>query len=132
MKGALVSFTRSMAVSYAHRVRVNCICPGTLIVERNQSLWDAHPDMLEQSKASTLTRGGRPSDIAECAVYLASTAGEFVSGAILPIDGGISGVNDDRKDYRFYETLARFPDLVEDEPPLYLLCTDYDRYVGLN
>ena len=90
MKGALVSLTRSMAVSYAHRVRVNCICPGTVIVERNQPLWDAHPEMFEQSKASTLTRVGRPSDIAECAVYLASTAGEFVSGAILPIDGGMS------------------------------------------
>ena len=46
--------------------------------------------------------------------------------------GEVSGVNDDRKDNRFYETLARFPDLVEDEPPLYLLCTDYDRYVRLN
>ena len=46
--------------------------------------------------------------------------------------GEVSGVNDDRKDNRFYETLARFPDLVEDEPPLHLLCTDYDRYAGLN
>ena len=90
IKGALVSLTRSMAVSYAHRIRVNCICPGNVLVERNRPLWEAHPEMFEQARRMSLTRVGQPRDIAECALFLASPAGEFVSGAILSIDGGQS------------------------------------------
>ncbi|MGH7321314.1 MAG: SDR family NAD(P)-dependent oxidoreductase [Candidatus Rokuibacteriota bacterium] len=89
MKGALVSLTRSMALSYAHRVRVNCICPGMVIVERTQAIWGAHPEMYDQAKRASLTRVGRPDDIAHCAVYLASDEAEYVSGAILAIDGGM-------------------------------------------
>ena len=37
-------------------------------------------------------------------------------------------MNDDRSDNRFYDSLGRFPAIVEDEPPLHLLCTDYARY----
>ncbi len=42
--------------------------------------------------------------------------------------GEVSLVNDDRSDNRFHESLPRFSTIEEDEPPLYLLCTDYDRY----
>jgi len=42
--------------------------------------------------------------------------------------GEVSLVNDDAKDNRFYEPVGRFPAIEEDEPPLYLLCTDYPRY----
>jgi D-lyxose ketol-isomerase len=42
--------------------------------------------------------------------------------------GEVSMVNDDNHDNRFYEPIPRFPDLDEDEPPLYLLCTDYPSY----
>jgi D-lyxose ketol-isomerase len=42
--------------------------------------------------------------------------------------GEVSMVNDDRTDNRFYEPVGRFPEIEEDEPPLYLLCTDYPRY----
>lgn len=89
MKGALVSLTRSMAASYAHRVRVNCICPGMVIVERTEAIWAAHPEMHDQAKRASLTRVGRPDDIAHCAVYLASDEAEYVSGAIFSIDGGM-------------------------------------------
>jgi len=44
--------------------------------------------------------------------------------------GEVSMVNDDRTDNRFYEPVGRFPEIEEDEPPLYLLCTDYPRYYG--
>ena len=47
--------------------------------------------------------------------------------------GEVSLVNDDAQDNRFYEPIGRFPAIEEDEPPLYLLCTDYPRYYpGLN
>jgi hypothetical protein len=42
--------------------------------------------------------------------------------------GEVSVVNDDHADNRFYESVGRFPDIEEDEPPLYLLCTDYTHY----
>jgi D-lyxose ketol-isomerase len=42
--------------------------------------------------------------------------------------GEVSLVNDDNTDNRFYEPVGRFPAIEEDEPPLYLLCTDYPRY----
>jgi D-lyxose ketol-isomerase len=42
--------------------------------------------------------------------------------------GEVSLVNDDREDNRFHEPTGRFPEIEEDEPPLYLLCTDYPRY----
>jgi len=45
--------------------------------------------------------------------------------------GEVSLVNDDLKDNRFLEAVGRFPAIEEDEPPLYLLCTDYDRYYGV-
>ncbi len=44
--------------------------------------------------------------------------------------GEVSLVNDDNTDNRFYEPVGRFPEIEEDEPPLYLLCTDYPRYFG--
>ncbi|MFL7794231.1 MAG: D-lyxose/D-mannose family sugar isomerase, partial [Anaerolineae bacterium] len=42
--------------------------------------------------------------------------------------GEVSMVNDDRADNRFHEPVGRFPEIEEDEPPLYLLCNDYGRY----
>ena len=42
--------------------------------------------------------------------------------------GEVSAVNDDDTDNRFYEPLPRFSTIEEDEPPVYLLCTDYARY----
>lgn len=42
--------------------------------------------------------------------------------------GEVSLVNDDQRDNHFFEAVGRFPDIEEDEPPLYLLCGDYDRY----
>jgi D-lyxose ketol-isomerase len=44
--------------------------------------------------------------------------------------GEVSLVNDDSRDNRFLEPGGRFPSIIEDEPPLYLLCTDYERYYG--
>lgn len=90
IKGAVISLTRSMALSYAHRIRVNCISPGMVLVERTQQLWDENPEMREQFERGYLTRIGRPSDIAQMCVFLASTAGEYVTGADFRLDGGMS------------------------------------------
>jgi NAD(P)-dependent dehydrogenase (short-subunit alcohol dehydrogenase family) len=90
IKGAVISLTRSMAVSYAHRVRVNCISPGMVVVERTRELWEAFPEVREQAHDSYLTRVGKPDDIAYFAIYLASEQGEYVTGANFALDGGLT------------------------------------------
>ncbi len=90
IKGAVISLTRSMAVSYRHRVRVNCISPALVLVERTKPIFDKNPIMYEQYNEGYLARMGQPSDIAEFCVFLASTAGEYVTGANFMLDGGMS------------------------------------------
>ncbi len=93
-KGAVIAFTRQVAIQYAGTgVRCNCICPGTI-----DSPWVAR--LLEQDEdpeaartalvgRQPLGRLGQPVEVAKAAVYLASDAAAFVTGAALVIDGGI-------------------------------------------
>ena len=53
--------------------------------------------------------------------------GEPGSGTVMV--GEVSQCNDDTSDNRFYETIGRFPDIDEDEEPLHLLCSDYDKFL---
>lgn len=90
IKGGILSLSVSLAVSYARdRVRVNCICPGAVIVERMEPRYRSDPAWAEKVRRQSLTRPGMPRDIAYCAVYLASDEAEYVTGAIFNIDGGI-------------------------------------------
>jgi NAD(P)-dependent dehydrogenase (short-subunit alcohol dehydrogenase family) len=89
-KGAIISLTRSMAVSYGHRIRVNCISPGMVLVERTEDLWKSHPEMMEQYTRDSLTRVGRPIDVAQLCLFLASSEGEFATGVNYMLDGGAS------------------------------------------
>jgi NAD(P)-dependent dehydrogenase (short-subunit alcohol dehydrogenase family) len=90
VKAAVIGLTRSMAVSYGRRIRVNCISPAMVLVERTQPIWDGNPEMHRQFDEAYLTRMGMPADIAAGCVYLASAAGEYVTGANLVLDGGLS------------------------------------------
>ena len=88
IKGCLVALTRSMAVGYStDRVRVNCICPALVRVERNQGL-EADPEAFAKMLKRHLTPPGQPEDIAYFCVYLASDESEYVTGSIFAIDGG--------------------------------------------
>lgn len=94
-KGAVLALTRAMALDHAPAgIRVNCICPGTvdtpMIREPMRSMTD---DEVEEVTASRLQRHpigriGRPEDIAPGVVYLLSDESSFVTGVVLPIDGG--------------------------------------------
>ncbi|MHB1132604.1 MAG: SDR family NAD(P)-dependent oxidoreductase [Chloroflexota bacterium] len=89
IKGAIRSLSISMAVNYARdHVRVNAICPGAVIVERLAPSYQ-DPQRVETALRQSLTRLGRPQDIAHCAVYLASDEAEYVTGAVMHIDGGM-------------------------------------------
>lgn len=85
-KGAIMAMTKSLAQSLAPNVRVNCIAPGWI-----QTKWGetASDDWQRRAKSDALMdRWGQPEDVAAAAAYLASENASFVSGQILPINGG--------------------------------------------
>lgn len=90
IKAALIGFSRSMAVSYRHRIRVTSVSPGMVKVERTDHLWEKFPEMREQVRAAYPTRVGEPADVAALCAFLASKEGEFASGANYVLDGGMS------------------------------------------
>lgn len=89
-KAAVIQFTRAVAADWApHGVTVNAICPGGFMTEPNQRWTREHPEVIETFKSQIpLGDFGRPEDIAPLAVYLASEASRYMTGAALIIDGG--------------------------------------------
>jgi NAD(P)-dependent dehydrogenase (short-subunit alcohol dehydrogenase family) len=92
-KGALILLTKSMAVDHGHEnIRVNAICPSFVESELSAAGWAQVPDPAaarrERTAAHPLGRLGQPEDVAGLAVYLASDESSWVTGAVLPVDGG--------------------------------------------
>lgn len=93
-KGAVVSLTRQLAIDYAGRLRVNCICPGTVetpFVEGYLEKFHKHEkDKVRQElhARQPVGRMGRPDEVAYMALYLSSAEAEFVTGSAMTIDGG--------------------------------------------
>jgi NAD(P)-dependent dehydrogenase (short-subunit alcohol dehydrogenase family) len=88
-KGALEALTRSIAVDHADQgVRCNTLSPGYVLNERRDA--DITDERRQQLGAMHLTRLGQPLDVAYAALYLASRESEFVTGIVLPVDGGSS------------------------------------------
>ena len=86
-KGALVNFTRDLAVKWAeHNIHVNCICPGFFVTSINQKLFERGGEQI--LREIPLGRTGGPDDLKGIAVLLASDASNFMTGAIIPVDGG--------------------------------------------
>lgn len=95
-KGALVNLTRQLAIEYAeHGIRVNCICPGWIETGFNDPvLGHLHPEELDQlvRRQVPLGRQGTPDDIAPSVVFLASDWARYITGQVLPIDGGLTSM----------------------------------------
>ena len=86
-KGALVNFTRDLAVKWAqHNIQVNCICPGFFVTPLNRELYARNKESIHRD--IPLGRTGGPDDLKGLAVLLASDASNFMTGAIIPVDGG--------------------------------------------
>lgn len=86
-KGALVNFTRDLAVKWAHHnIQVNCICPGFFVTPLNQKLYEKNKENIDRE--IPLGHTGGPDDLKGIAVLLASEASNFMTGAIVPVDGG--------------------------------------------
>jgi len=89
-KGAVLQFTRAAAADWApHGVTVNAILPGGFMTEPNQRWAREHPEVIETFKGQVpMGEYGPPEDLGPLAVYLASDAARYVTGAALVIDGG--------------------------------------------
>ena len=86
-KGALVNFTRDLAVKWAqHNINVNCICPGFFVTPINEKLFQKNPEPI--LREIPLHRTGGENDLKGIVVLLASDASSFMTGAIIPVDGG--------------------------------------------
>ena len=88
-KGGLDALTRSIAVDHARQgIRCNTVTPGYILNERRDAALD--DDRRRRLERMHLTRLGQPSDVAYAVLYLASRESEFVTGIMLPVDGGSS------------------------------------------
>lgn len=89
-KAAVIQFTKTLAVDWApHGITANAICPGIFATEPNLKWERTHPAMIERI-VEDIPMGtmGDPRDLGPLAVYLASDAARFMTGASLVIDGG--------------------------------------------
>jgi NAD(P)-dependent dehydrogenase (short-subunit alcohol dehydrogenase family) len=87
VKAGLLGFTRSVAYDYGcHNIRVNAICPGAI----STRISPKPDDELYQRQISKtfLGRVGEPRDVAWTALFLASDAASYITGAVIPVDGG--------------------------------------------
>ena len=90
-KGALNQFSRSIAVEYGSSgIRSNSICPGLIATDMTADLMQDADLMKEWSKEYPIGRFGKPEDVANACLYLASDESSFVTGITLPVDGGFT------------------------------------------
>jgi NAD(P)-dependent dehydrogenase (short-subunit alcohol dehydrogenase family) len=90
-KAGIVALTQVLAVELGHaNIQVNCIAPGVIKTSFSRLLWQT-PQISEPILNSLpLGRFGEPEDVAGLALYLASSASDYVTGAIFVVDGGVN------------------------------------------
>ncbi len=97
-KGAVIAMTKQIAADYPTEVRCNCIAPGTVespFVEGYLEKFHSHEKdkvRAELHQRQPIGRMGRPDEIAKLALYISSSAAEFMNGSVITIDGGWTAV----------------------------------------
>jgi NAD(P)-dependent dehydrogenase (short-subunit alcohol dehydrogenase family) len=86
-KAGLHALTKGLAVAYGPKVRVNCIMPGPFLTDISKA-WDMEAFEKNAKANIPLQRGGQPEEVVGAALYFASDASTFTTGAILKVDGG--------------------------------------------
>jgi len=94
-KGGVVALTRAVAIEYAaHNIRVNCVCPGVVDTPMSRGFFDSLPNPAEvrhmYEEQTPVKRFARPEEIARTVLFLASEDASYLTGAIIPVDGGFS------------------------------------------
>ena len=91
-KAAIIAMSRQMAVDFGPiGVRVNCICPGHIVTERQGERWERNPSLLRFfDQHYPLRHTGVPDDIAHAVRFLCSEEAGFITGHTLVVDGGMT------------------------------------------
>ena len=94
-KAGVTGLTKAMALDHAHEnIRVNCICPSIIETELGMQLIlkaaDPEAERRMRTAGIPLGRMGQPEDVAQMAVYLASEESAWITGAAMPLDGGLT------------------------------------------
>lgn len=90
-KGGIMQLTKSLAIAWAaDGIRVNAIAPGWIETPLTRPLFDDPERSRRILERTPLGRWGRPEDVAGAALFLCSPAAAFITGAVLPVDGGYS------------------------------------------
>ncbi len=90
-KAALAHTTRQLAHEFAPGVRVNAVAPSVVRTRLARALWDGIEK--EVAAAHPLGRIGEPADVARAIVFLSSDAASWITGVVLPVDGGVLGAS---------------------------------------
>ncbi len=90
-KAGVIMVTKVMAQQWApYNIRVNAIAPGLTKTRFSEALWK-NPDILQMAMSRTpMARPAEPEEMAGAIIYLASDASSYVTGQVLPIDGGMT------------------------------------------
>jgi NAD(P)-dependent dehydrogenase (short-subunit alcohol dehydrogenase family) len=88
-KGGVAQLTKSLALAYAQDgIRVNAVAPGWIATPLTQALQDDDDRSRTILARTPLRRWGNPDDVAQAVVFLCSPAAAFITGTIVPVDGG--------------------------------------------
>lgn len=88
-KHGIAGLTRTLAVDLSpYNINVNCICPGP--VETPLLIKATKPEFMKRSAERSPLGLGKPSDIAKAAVFLSSSDSDWITGVLLPVDGGVT------------------------------------------
>lgn len=95
IKAAVIGMSRSMCTELgADNIRINCICPGTVLTEIWQERIEKDPGIVDRlARLYPLGRLGKPEEIANAALFLASDESSFMTGSVMVVDGGVTAAN---------------------------------------
>ena len=91
-KSAVIGITKQMAIDFGpDGIRINAICPGHIVTERQRERWDENPSGLRYFEDQyPVRRTGTPDDIANAVAFLSSDEASFITGHALVVDGGLT------------------------------------------
>lgn len=89
-KAGLIMLTKVMARELGNQsIRVNCICPGVIKTKLSEALWKDEATEMQFAKLKAVGRVGTTDELVGAAIYLASDASSFTTGAMIQVDGGM-------------------------------------------